>query len=44
MVSSGTAPLASGTAAPTPDQAAEAMSAALGSALTSLEQALQRFT
>ncbi len=44
MVSSGTAPLASGTAAPTPDQAAEAMSAALGSALSSLEQALQRFT
>lgn len=44
MVSSGTAPLASGTAAPTPDQAAEAMSAALGNALASLEQALQRFT
>ncbi|WP_198371727.1 ABC-type transport auxiliary lipoprotein family protein [Roseomonas rosulenta] len=44
MVSSGTAPLASGTAAPTPDQAAEAMSAALGNALSSLEQALQRFT
>ncbi|CAH0225195.1 ABC-type transport auxiliary lipoprotein family protein [Roseomonas sp. CECT 9278] len=44
MVSSGTAPLASGTAAPTPDQAAEAMGAALGSALSSLEQALRRFT
>jgi ABC-type uncharacterized transport system auxiliary subunit len=44
MVSSGTAPLASGTAAPSPEQAAEAMSAALGSALASLEQALRRFT
>lgn len=44
MVSTGTAPLASGTAAPTPEQAAEAMSAALGNALASLEQALQRFT
>jgi ABC-type uncharacterized transport system auxiliary subunit len=44
MVSSGTAPLASGTAAPSPEQAAEAMSAALGSALGSLEQALRRFT
>ena len=44
MVSSGTAPLAGGTAAPTPEQAAEAMTAALGNALASLEQALQRFT
>jgi ABC-type uncharacterized transport system auxiliary subunit len=43
MVSQGTAPLASGTATPTPDQAAEAMSAALGRALASLEQTLQRF-
>jgi ABC-type uncharacterized transport system auxiliary subunit len=43
MVSSGTAPLASGTGTPTPDQAAEAMSAALGNALESLEQALLRF-
>jgi ABC-type uncharacterized transport system auxiliary subunit len=44
MVSSGTAPLAGGTAAPTPEQAAQAMSAALGSALASLEEALRRFT
>lgn len=44
MVSSGTAPLPGGTAAPTPEQAAEAMGAALGSALSSLEQALRRFT
>lgn len=44
MVSSGTAPLPSGTATPTPEQAAEAMGAALGSALSSLEQALRRFT
>ncbi len=44
MVSSGTAPLPGGTAAPTPEQAAEAMRAALGNALGSLEQALRRFT
>lgn len=43
MVSRGTAPLASGTAAPTAAQAAEAMSAALGNAFASLEQALLRF-
>ena len=43
MVSTGTAPLASGSAAPAPDQAAEAMSAALGNALGSLEQAQARF-
>lgn len=43
LVSSGTAPLASGTAAPTPEQAAAAMTAALGNALGSLEQALARF-
>jgi ABC-type uncharacterized transport system auxiliary subunit len=43
LVTSGTAPLASGTAAPTPEQAAAAMSAALGNALASLEQALARF-
>jgi ABC-type uncharacterized transport system auxiliary subunit len=43
MVSGGTAPLPGGTAAPTPDQAAAAMSAALGHALASLEQALLRF-
>jgi ABC-type uncharacterized transport system auxiliary subunit len=44
MVSSGSAPLASGTGTPTPDQAAEAMGAALGNALASLEQALLRVT
>lgn len=43
LVSSGTAPLASGTAAPTAEQAAEAMTAALGNALGSLEQALLRY-
>ncbi len=43
MVSNGTAPLASGTAVPTPQQAADAMVAALGNALDSLEQALARF-
>jgi len=43
LVSSGTAPLASGTAEPTPDQAAAGMAAALGNALASLEQALARF-
>lgn len=44
MVSEGTAPLASGTGTPTPEQAAEAMSAALGNALASLERALLRVT
>jgi ABC-type uncharacterized transport system auxiliary subunit len=44
MVSRGTAPLAGGTAAPTPEQAAQAMGAALGNALASLEEALRRFT
>jgi hypothetical protein len=44
MVSRGTAPLAGGTAAPTPEQAAQAMAAALGHALASLEEALRRFT
>lgn len=43
MVSTGTAPLASGTAQPTPGQAAEAMVGALGNALASLEQALARY-
>lgn len=43
MVSRGTAPLASGTAEPSAAQAAEAMAAALGNALSSLEQALGRF-
>lgn len=43
LVSRGTAPLASGTAQPTPGQAAEAMSAALGHALAALERALARF-
>ncbi|MBR0660280.1 ABC-type transport auxiliary lipoprotein family protein [Neoroseomonas oryzicola] len=43
LVSSGTAPLASGTSPPTAEQAASAMSAALGNALASLEQALARF-
>ena len=43
MVSAGTAPLPGGTAAPTPEQAAEAMTAALGNALASLEQALARY-
>lgn len=43
MVSSGAAPLPGGTAEPSPDQAAAAMSAALGHALASLEQALARF-
>lgn len=43
LVSSGTAPLASGTATPTSDQAAAGMTAALGNALVSLEQALTRF-
>ncbi|WP_137126683.1 ABC-type transport auxiliary lipoprotein family protein [Roseomonas sp. HF4] len=43
LVSSGTAPLAAGTAEPTPEQAAAAMTAALGNALASLEQALARF-
>jgi len=42
MVSTGAAPLASGTAQPTPAQAAEAMVVALGHALASLEQALAR--
>ncbi|MBR0673447.1 ABC-type transport auxiliary lipoprotein family protein [Neoroseomonas soli] len=44
MVSSGAAPLASGTETPTPEQAAEAMTAALGNALASLERALLRVT
>ena len=43
MVSGGSAPLPGGTAAPTPEQAAGAMAAALGHALASLEQALARF-
>lgn len=43
MVSAGTAPLASGTAPPTPEQAAEGMVGALGNALASLEQALARY-
>ncbi|MBR0683539.1 hypothetical protein GXW74_23845 [Roseomonas eburnea] len=43
MVSSGTAPLASGSESPTPEQAAEAMVAALGNAFGSLEQALARY-
>lgn len=43
MVSSGAAPLASGTASPSAEQAAGAMVAALGNALRSLEQALARF-
>ena len=43
LVSDGTAPLPGGTAAPTPDQAAAAMTAALGNALASLEQALARY-
>jgi ABC-type uncharacterized transport system auxiliary subunit len=43
MVSSGTAALASGTEAPSPEQAATAMEAALGNALSSLEQALARY-
>jgi ABC-type uncharacterized transport system auxiliary subunit len=43
MVSRGTAPLASGMAEPTATQAADAMAAALGNALASLEQALGRF-
>lgn len=43
MVSNGTAPLASGTAPPSAEQAAQAMSAALGNALASLEQALARY-
>jgi len=43
MVSTGTARLASGTARPTPAQAAEGMVGALGNALASLEQALARY-
>jgi hypothetical protein len=43
LVTDGTAPLAGGTAAPTAEQAAAAMSAALGNALASLEQALARY-
>ncbi|MBR0648043.1 hypothetical protein GXW78_00080 [Roseomonas terrae] len=44
LVTEGTAPLPGGTAtAPTPEQAASAMSAALGNALASLEQALARY-
>lgn len=43
MVSAGTAPLASGTAPPTPEKAAEGMVGALGNALASLEQALARY-
>ncbi|MEO3475209.1 hypothetical protein AAFN86_25330 [Roseomonas sp. CAU 1739] len=43
LVTDGTAPLPAGTAAPTPEQAAAAMSAALGNALASLEQALARY-
>lgn len=42
LVSQGTAPLPGGTAAPTPEQSAAAMSAALGNAFTSLERALVR--
>ena len=44
MVSAGAAPLASGTDRPTAEQAAEAMTAALGNALASLERALLRVT
>lgn len=43
LVTEGTAPLPGGTAPPTPEQAAEAMTAALGNALASLEQALARY-
>lgn len=43
MVASGAAPLASGTAAPSAEEAAQAMVAALGQALRSLEEALARF-
>lgn len=43
LVTDGTAPLASGTAPPTAEQAAAAMAAALGNALASLEQALARY-
>lgn len=43
LVTDGTAPLPGGTAPPTPEQAAAAMSAALGNALASLEQALARY-
>lgn len=43
LVTEGTAPLAGGTAPPTPDQAASAMAAALGNALASLEQALAQY-
>lgn len=44
LVTEGTAPLPGGTAvAPTPEQAAAAMSAALGNALASLGQALSRY-
>jgi cholesterol transport system auxiliary component len=43
LVTDGTAPLPGGTAPPTPAQAADAMSAALGNALASLEQALARY-
>ena len=43
LVTDGTAPLAGGTAPPTAEQVAAAMSAALGNALASLEQALARY-
>lgn len=43
LVSDGTAPLPGGTAPPSAEQAAAAMSAALGNALASLEQALARY-
>lgn len=43
LVSEGTAPLPGGTAPPTAEQAAEAMSAALGNAFASLERALTRY-
>ena len=43
LVSDGTAPLPGGTAPPTAEQAAAAMTAALGNALASLEQALARY-
>jgi len=43
LVSEGTAPLPGGTEPPTADQAASAMTAALGNAFVSLERALTRY-
>ncbi|MBW6400510.1 membrane integrity-associated transporter subunit PqiC [Roseomonas sp. HJA6] len=43
LVSEGTAPLPGGTAPPTAEQAASAMTAALGNAFASLERALTRY-